>query len=262
MVPVIGESIAFGISGVAESLADSDMRFEFARADVSLVSYDFVNDLLVFKAELPQDMSGIVYEVGLFSSETDPGAGVYNSRMLATFDSDSETWTTGTYQTTNARVGPDSLRLAPAASATSTSTWSDILLDLSGYSNADTFALAMFVGGVAPASVAIRFKTDSANYYTWTIPTPALGYVFLTAAKGTLAATGTPSWANITSIDVVATAAAGGAAAVDFDGLRINDMDSDNPEYVLVAREVLATPYTKVEGLIQEIEFNIPVSIA
>lgn len=261
-VGAIGESIALGIGNAAESATSVDMTYEIARVDVSLVSYDFVNDVLIFKGELDQSLAGTIYEVGLWSADVDTRADGYASRLLASFDSDTETWSAGSYFTTNARVGIDSLRLAPAASTSTTATLSDVTIDLSGHSGVDTFSLAYFVGGTAPASVVVRFKTDTANYYTWTITSPTAGYRINTVTKASLVATGTPQWDNITSIEVVVTAAAGGAAAVDLDALRVNDVDTENPDYVLVAREVLAAPHVKTEGIIQEIEFAIPVAIA
>lgn len=258
---VIGDSIALGIGTAAENVADTDLQYEVARVDVSLVSYDFINDALVFKGEIGTDIAGKIYEVGLWSADVDSRAEGFVSRNLVTFDSETEAWSAGTFQTATTRVGPDSLRLAPALNTSTVSTLSDIVLDLDGHSGSDTFSLAYNVT-TAPASITIRFRTDTSNYYTWTISSPSVGYNFTSVAKGSLTATGTPRWDSITSIEVTVAATVGAGASVDFDAIRINDVDTDNPDYVLVAREVLVSPYVKTEGTVQDIEFAIPVSIA
>lgn len=258
---VIGEAIALGIGDTAESESDTELVYEFARVDVSLVSYDFANDVLVFKAEIPSEVAGKIYEVGLWSAEVDSRAEGYSSRNLVTFDSESEEWSTGTWETSTTRIGPDSLRLAPALNTVQSSVLSDIVLDLSGHSGADTFEMAYHVIAVAD-SIEIRFRTDDANYYSWVIASPSTGYTFSETTKGALAATGSPNWANITSIEVIVDAPVGTGASVDFDSIRVNDVDTDNPDYIMVAREVLPAPHVKTEGIVQDIEFAIPVAIS
>lgn len=265
-VPAIGTCIAYGIGGSAESTTDTSLQFEVGRADVVLSSPDFINNRIIYKAVLPDDFSAKVYEVALYSQLENPVAGNFGSKVLASFDSDSETWTdastaaAGTYSTTNARIGGDSLRLAPAASGTAAFVLNNVLFDLSGNSGSDVFKLAYQVGSNV-SSVQVRFRTDASNYYSFTLTTPSAGYRIDTFSKGNAVVTGAPSWDSITGIEVRVVATAGGAATVDFDGIRIEDTDSINPEYVMVAREVLSTQFIKTEGKTQEIEFSLAVSI-
>lgn len=265
-VPAIGSCIAYGIGNSAESVNDTALQFEIGRAEVVIISPDLVNNRIVYKAVLPDDFSAKVYEVALFSQFENPLAGQFGSKVLAAFDSDSETWTdastaaAGVYNATNARVGIDSLRLSPAASATAAFVQNDILFDLSGNSASDVFKLAYFVGSNV-ASVQVRFRTDASNYYSFTATSPGAGYRIDSFSKGNAVVTGAPNWANITGIEVRAVATAGGAATVDFDVIRIEDIDTVNPEYVMVAREVLTTQFIKTEGKTQEIEFSLAVSI-
>lgn len=261
IVSSIGEALAFGIGNTAEALSDEDLNFEVGRVDVELVSYDFSADLLIFKATIPQEFAGTIYEVGLWSSLSDSRAGSYVSQVLTSFDSESEQWVGGSYATTNTRVGVDSLRLAPGASTSASATLSELEMDLSGFSGVDQFSIAFNSGATTPTNLTIDFKNDSSNYYRWTV-VPTSGYQLVTVNKSTLTATGAPNWATISTIAVTVNAAAGGAAQIDFDAIRINDTDTDNPEYTLVSREVLSVPYVKAEGVVQDIEFTIPVSIA
>lgn len=260
-VPDIAKSISIGVGPVSESVSHTAMQFEIGRADITVVSFDYVNNKLVFKASVPQDISGKIYEVSIWSQRVSTFAGDYISRTLTTFDSASEVWSTGTFQSANARVGADALRLAPTTSATAVSALTNLLFDLSGNSGSDAFSIAYYNGNANTANFKVRFKTDASNYYTIQVTSPATGYQVSTVAKSAATVTGTPSWANLTSIEVEVVAGAGGAASFDFDGLRIEDTDTIDPNYVMVSRELLGAPVTKVAGRVQDIEFSLPVTV-
>jgi hypothetical protein len=257
----IARSISVGAGSVSESTSHSALQFEWGRADIVLVSYDYVNDRVVFKTTLPTEMSGKIYEVAIWSQTQSTSAGEFTSKLLSSFDSAGEVWSGGSFQAANARLGVDALRLAPAASATVTSTLTDLFLDLSGNSGADTFTIAYYNSNANVANFKVRFRTDNSNYYTIQVTSPATGYQVATVAKSAATATGNPSWANITSIQMEAVATSGGSAAIDFDGLRIEDTDTIDPNYVMVARELLGAPVTKVAGRPMDIEFNLPVTL-
>jgi hypothetical protein len=257
----IARSISVGAGPVAENVAHTALQFEMGRADITLVSFDYVNNKIVFKASIPQDISGKIYEVAIWSQTQSTSAGEFTSKLLSSFDSAGEVWSTGTFQTANARLGVDALRLAPATSGTATSALTNLFIDLSGNSGADMFSVAYYNSNANAANFKVRFKTDASNYYTITVTSPATGYQISTVAKSAATVTGTPSWANITSIEVEVVAGAGGAASFDFDGLRIEDTDTIDPNYVMVARELLGAPVTKVAGRVMDIEFALPVTV-
>jgi len=257
----IARSISVGVGQTAESTSSTLLQFEMGRSDINIVSFDYVNNKLVFKASIPQELSGKIYEVGIWSQPTSTAAGNYTSRLLTSFDSASEVWSTGTFQSANARLGADALRLAPSASATAVSAMTNLFLDLSGNSGADQFNIAYYNGNAFTANFKVRFKTDASNYYTIQVTSPATGYQVSVVNKSAATTTGAPSWANITSIEVEVVATSGGAAAFDFDGLRIEDTDTIDSNYVLVARELLGSPVTKVAGRVMDIEFSLPVTV-
>lgn len=265
-VPAIAQSIAFGLGGKAESVSDFKLQFEVGREDITLTSFDFVNNKLIFKAPVPDDFAGTIYEVALYSTPQDIVAADFGSRMITTFDSATEDWAdvstaaVATFVTT-ARIGSDALSHTPAASTTKTDSLGDVTLDLSGYSAADKFVLAYNIGNANTTNIKVLFLTDAANYYTITITSPAAGYNITEVAKGSATVTGVPSWGNITEIRIATTSGAGGASAVYYDGLRIDDVDTTNPDYVMVSRELLATPFVKVDGKTQEIEFSLGVTV-
>jgi len=267
MVTPIARSVAFGIGTNGETVNDSKLQFEAGRSDVNLISYDFVNDKLVVKASVDASFGGIINEAALYSVGVNDVAGEYGSKIITTFDSDLEGWAdatsgvTSTFTGTNTRLGSDSLLQNPASSGTQTDAQTQLFLDLSGYSNADKFVFAFQVNNAFVSSMKFRFMTDSGNYYDFNLGAQTSGYKIVEAAKSTASATGSPDWANINEIRVSTTSTGGGAASVQFDGVRIDDADSYNQDYVLISREVLASPYTKQAGMVQEVEFTFGVSI-
>lgn len=264
-VPAIAQSISLGIGGTAESASHTDMQFETIRVPIVLTLFDFVTNKLVFKASVPEDYAGVIHEVGIFSLDTDPVAGDFSSRVISTFDSQSEEWTdpaTGLASvfTTPARVGSDSLRLSPAASGSAEASQSGVALDLSGFSGSDVFSFAYNIAGASSTAIDFIFRTDASNYYTFSMGGQAIGYYLTDRAKSTATVTGTPDWGNITEIKVRATAG-GTPINVNVDAIRIRDTDTSNEDHVLVSREVLAAPVTKIAGQPQDIEFSMDVSI-
>lgn len=266
-VSAIGQSIAFGIGGASEALSDYALQLEVASAPINMTYYDFANNRLVFKASVPEDYVGKIYEIGVYSTATNPITADYASRLISTFDSATENWIDintsafAPFASTNTRVGDDSLRLTPAANATSTYALQNVSLDLSGYSAADILVFAYNVGNANTSTLRIRFMTDNANYFDFDLGSQTAGYKFTQRTVGSATVTGAPTWSNITQIQVTAISGSGGASAIDFDAIRILDIDSPQTDYVLVARKVLATPVTSVAGMPQDIEFTLDVSV-
>mgnify|MGYP006192780259 CR=1 FL=1 len=261
-VGTIAQSIALGVGTAAESAGSTALDFEVVRADIHLVSYDFTLNKLVFKATLPEDFIGTVYEAGLWSQSANTLAHDYGSRLLVSFE-DYEGWnaTLSPAATNAGRFGEDVLVHTPAASATVTAILSDQVLDLSGNSAADSFSFAYNVGNANTAGITIRFYTDDANYYGFNLGAQTAGYKVTKMTKGIAQVTGVPNWGNITQVRVITTSTAGGASNVSYDAIRIEDVDTVNPEYVLVARDLLATPYSKTESTPQDIEFTLGVTV-
>lgn len=265
-VPSIAESIAFGLGDKVEADTDTKLQFEVDRTDITLVSYDFVNNRLIFKAPVPEEYGGTIYEVALYSADANIAAGDFGSNIITTFDSATEDWTkvsdgTDSAFSTTARIGANALRQTPIASGSSTDALKELVLDLSGYSAADKFVLAFTSGNTFTSSINVKFYTDTSNYYQVNFGTPTTGYKIVEVAKGAAVATGTPDWSNITEIRVTTNSTAGGSATVDVDGLRIDDADTVSADYVMVSRELLSTPYVKQEGMTQDIEFALAVNV-
>ena len=265
-VPAIAQSIAFGIGTTAEASTDTKLQFEVSRSDIVLTAYDFTTDRLVFKAAVPEEFGGVINEVALYSVASNASAGEYGSQLITTFDSDTEQWIDATTlsdpaYTTTARIGADSLNHTPAASTTQTSSLSDVSLDLGGYSGNDRFVLAFNVNNANTSGIKFRFLTDATNYYDISLGAQTAGYKVVEVAKSAAVATGAPDWSSITQLAVLTTSKSTGASDIDYDAIRIEDMDTINPNYVMVNRKVLGTPFVKSEGVVQEIEVSLSISI-
>jgi len=263
----IARSIAVGISTKPGVTTDQRLQFEVGRVDVSVTSLDAVNGNIIFKAQLPNELDGVINEIGIFSSPASASNGQYASALLTTFDSETETWrdpgtsVPAVYSTAAARIGGDSVRHSPAASSSESDILNELSFDLVGYSGNDLFAFAYNVGNENTADIQFRFMTDNANYYFVSFGAQTSGYKFVEVPKSSLLAAGSPDWSRITSIQVTTVSGAGGASQVDFDGIRIQDIDTFNPEVAMVARIVLSTPFVKHAGKIQEVEFSLGVNV-
>jgi hypothetical protein len=264
--PDLARAIAFGVGEAAESVNDTSLQFEIGRTSIDLVTYDFTTDRLIFKANLEEGFDGILYEYALYSRE-DSSAGAFGSRLITSFDSDTETWTVGgvpaTYRTTSTRVGNDSVVIGAAANGNATAVQQDITMDFSEYSAADQFSFAFYNDNTNLSSLRYRFYTDLSNYYDISFNNGNFGTAFniVKVNKGNATVTGTPSWGNITRLDVTAFSTGAGTSSVGLEAIRIEDVDTVDSGYVMIARAVLGTPFAKIAGRTQEIEFPLGVTI-
>ena len=264
--PDLARSIAFGVGESAPNPSQDRLDYEIGRTDISLISYNYIDDKLIFKGVMDETFDGVIYEVGLYSSEAGEASTV-GSRLLLSFDSDTEFWTQGgvpaNYSTTNTRIGNDSMVVAPSASGTVVSTYENILMDLSGYTSADTFGFAFYSANTNVASLSARFYTDQTNYYTVTVAggSIATGFNLIDVPIAQSVPTGAPRWSEITTVEIIVVASGAGAANVQMEGVRVEDRDGTEIGQILIARTKLVVPFTKVAGTIQEVEFPLGVSI-
>lgn len=255
-------AIAVGIGNTPASVNDTKLQFEFARIPVDVTAFDFSTDKLIYKGTLPEEVGGRIHEIGIFTMQDNPAAGVGNNRIITTFDSDTEDWGVGAAYVTSAhRIGSDALTTTPAASTTNSLLLSNLGIDLSDSLSSDTFTFAYNVDNTNVANIKLRFRTDATSYYEHIITSPTVGYKFTTFTKGAMTVTGTPDWLDINEIEITVTATSGGTASVWFDGIRIDDTSSVTPEYGLVARFVPASYTLKDEGVEFDIEYTLGVTI-
>jgi hypothetical protein len=258
---VIGDTLAVGVGTSAAAISDETLDFEFQRAAVTVVSPDFDNSLIIFKGTLPVGAQGEIREAGLWSQADSETSGPFVSRLLFTFDEDTESWSVGTYTSDAERIGGDSLAVTATASTTTSTEHGSLAFDFSGYSDTELIKLSYYVNNSNCSSIVIRLKTDDSNYYSYTISTPSSGHHIFEFDKSGGSATGTPDWSSIAEVELRVTATGGGSTTVDFDAMRVEDTDSLNPEYVLISRTVLGSPLQKTIDKQMDIEYTWEITI-
>lgn len=260
-VTPLAKAISFGVGSASPTTADKRLQFEIGRSPVDNVFYDYSLDKLIFKARVPEALTGVISEIGLWSEVSNAFAGASSERIIATFEDDG-TWSgSPAWSTTNTRIGDSSLRQAPGAGATiSNELLASSASDLSVFSAEDKFVFAYYNLNTNTSTVTFRFKTDASNYYSYTATNPVAGYHFDEVLKSGCVVTGTPTWARIETVEVITVSKAGVSSSVDFDGITIADVDTVNPAYVLIARQ-LQTPFTVLPGVVNEIELPLGITL-
>lgn len=261
--PRIAGALVFGVGTSTPTLGDTSLDFEIGYGDIYLTSYDFDTDEIIFKARVPTSLIGKINEVGLVSHSSD----VLMKRddfVIAAFDEENEAWETSPgvpadFVTSNIRVGNYGLSLTPATSLTESATLATGL-NLENNSDSDQIVFAAHCSSNVE-SISILLMTDDSNYYQFTTSTPSAGYGIFEITRGAMAVTGSPSWANITSVRVSATATSGGAATVVMDAIRITDNDMISSGHILVARTVLGAEFDATIQNSKEIEFALSVTV-
>lgn len=276
-------AVAVGCGTSSATAIDSMLNFEYSRTPISSISPSYSYDStkghnrITAKFLLSQDDVCDIYEVGLYPDTSNVAAGVGQGQLLSSLSSSEPIYTfasttgstgpaaaviySGSYDETINRIGTNSIKMTTtlAASYKNTFRHSGINLDLSDYSVADTITLAGIKDTGTITKFTVRFVTDDSNYYDYIIPTITdvfdTTYKIKSYTKGLWTAYGSPSWSNITAIDFLVESAS--AASVILDGIRINDVDTVNPNYALISRSVLSTPIIKSAGTDMEIEYYL-----
>jgi hypothetical protein len=274
-VNAISKEVAIGIDSTTATANDSRLGFEFYRTEVTLSSTDIQQDGLdsnsqpaftysaIFKTTIPQDISGIIKEIGLYPS-LKTGTNNYDSRFISDFSNPAD-WvdTLGSPAqevTLNARIGDFLVGMSSNNNAANEYK-TNALLDLSGYSSADTLTIAYRQYDSNLSSFRIKFYTTDTDYYYAQISSSTTGDKIAEVSMNTLFSNtvGTPQKNNITKIGILITPSSG-ISQVFFDGIRINDEDTFDPVYGLISRSILSTPLTKLNGRQVDIEYKLDLS--
>lgn len=271
-------AIAVGVGTTAATASDKALEYEFARAPIVMRNVTGPSGEIFqasFKAVLPEQLDGFVRESGLISQTFNNSAGTYGDRQLARFHS-GEGWGIVssanmdlTYETTgydaagdSVRIGEESARLkASSASSPNMHLQSTVIQgDLSGYSSADQFALAMSGYYVSSGtSIEVRFYSD-ANSYWFANLTPATNtsstwqYQIIKFYKTDFSQSGTPDWSNIIKSSVLVSTNNANTNLI-LDGLSIFDTDYVNPDYVMTSRSIAPVAVRKELGKTMDVEY-------
>jgi hypothetical protein len=263
-------SAAYVSGGNVSSDVDTRLGFEIYRTPVSLGSTDIqiqnetTTYSIIYKATIPQDVSGVISEIGLYPSLR-TSSNSYDSKFIADFDkyfdwTDLNNYSPAT-STIGAKVGGNVLTMISNASS-SNEYKTNISLDLEGYSNQDSLTIAYYKEDVNLNKITLKFySSDSDYYYVDITPQSGTGYkissdINLSTLFGNIV--GSPSKSEIIRIGVVIVPNASVSTSVGIDSLRINDEDTFDPLFGLLSRTILSSPYlTKMAGRQIDIEYRL-----
>lgn len=255
--PALAGAIAVGAGQVEPVGADLHLTYEFERSTIYLISPSYIDKRIIFKSTLSRQTVGTIYELGLYSNSFNS----FNTGSFVSFDSITEGWSDGTFESGNQRIGRDALRLTASTSGSKTSSLISSGLDLSSYANNDKLILAFYCLDGNTSSIRIRFKgSDSSSYLEMSVVNPVQGYNVRSITKSSLTKIGNIDFAKITSVEVSVNAKATGPAAVDFDGMRIESYSQDI-ENILISRATLLNPVVKSDTEEMDIEYSLDVSL-
>ena len=271
-------SIAIGSGASAASAANKKLNFEYARGPVNSISYEVGvpqsnNIRLVAKAALGENISGQIYEIGIFSSSSftsqfetilcncDDVEGWYYQKADGTWDEliningYSTTATINSVTTVVGRAGNQAINFSTSLGSNLTVTKVRFFanFDFSEVSSTDTFSFAVQKTGGSAGNITVRFYTDETNYFTASLSTIASGtntYTILESAKSSWSVgAGAPDWSNINFIEIN-----NPEGNIYLDGIRVDNVVAET-QSILVSRSLPSTIITKVEGTPLEIEY-------
>jgi hypothetical protein len=269
------KDIAFGIDSTAAAESNTRLGFEFYRVPVSLGSIDIDTTedptlySAIYKTTIPQDVSGIIKEIGLYPG-TRTSINTFDSKFISDFESYlnwyNEAGDAPAYiETSDARIGNGRLEFKfETLDTTSTNReykYNIGQFDLSGYSASDSLSLAYNRSSSNLSSITVKLYSSSSNYF-YGVFTPSSGTgdkINEVSLSDIFSNTvGSPDAASISTIGIeLNRTSASSSATAYMDGLRINDQDTFDPGFGLISRSVLATPITKISGRSVDVEYKL-----
>ena len=274
------KDLAFGIDSTAVQANGNDTRlgFEFYRVPVSFGSIDIQTDEFgastysaVYQATIPQDVSGIIREVGLYPG-LKSSANNYDSKFIADFennlmwfksDNSNPELVAETTSDIAPRVGSYFSKVAVSASQSVEFVCSYSGLDLSGYTASDSLSLAYNQEDTNLQSITFKFYSSDSSHYSTTFAAAATVTEPNKIAKVLFSTlTANNAFADLTSIikiGVTVTAKSSGQAVVYLDALRIDDEDTFDANFGLISRSALsqANQIVKIAGKPVDVEYRI-----
>jgi len=262
---MLSKSMAFGIDSTAATDLDTRLGFEFYRTPVLFGSTDIqvqnetTSYAVVYKATIPQDVAGVISEVGLYP-QFRKSLNTYDSRFITDFDNQLDWSNAPELIAVNAQIGPYLLNMQSNNGTAKEYTSTLSVLDLSGYSVNDSIRLSYYKYDNNLASIKIRLYSSSTAYYETTITPPAGTGNFITSnillsSVFAGATSPAPEIDNINKIGIILTPTSG-TTVVGLDALRINDEDTFDPQFGLISRSIV-TPLTKVAGRQVDVEYRL-----
>lgn len=279
------KDIAIGIGKTAANSKGNDTRLEFefyrfpatlGSIDISQTGTDGDGDPIfsytaIYKGTIPQDISGVISELGLYPS-TRSSANNYDSKFITSFENNLA-WldslnanpalklndsATSFY----AKIGENMVWYTVAANGVKEYKNTILSFDLSGYSVNDSLSIAYKKVDNNTSKIRVKlYSSNTAYYYADFTPSGANEDKIQSVNMSTIFtnAVNSPDLTNITQVGVEVTANSGGITNVYFDGIRINDEDTFDPQYGLISRYVFSSgnELVKPSGRAVDIEYKL-----
>lgn len=247
-------SILVGIGSTTPTVNDTELTFSVEGADILNTMVDDINNKVYFKTSLPVGSQYKIYELGCYAANVNTVKQYQQNSLLLTLG-ELTTWTSssGTHSlnSTNTRVGASSIRYSLLAAGVGTGS-TPFQISLDQLPTNTVFKIGYFANNIA--SVKIRFKTTTADYYEGTIvPGTNNAYNISTLNKSDFTETGSPTWSNITIVEIQTTAT-GSAGTIDLDSIRY-DVPTNQDSSLLLSRALPAAPVIKPAGSTMDIEY-------
>lgn len=268
------QSLAIGIDSTTPNVSGNDTKlgFEFYRLPVSYGGIDIqtvggvTTYSVIYKATIPQDVSGIIREIGLYPSSR-TSVNNYDSKFIADFEDnlvwlDSSNAIPSLVTTPTPRIGNSLIQVTATASSTKEYKAPISFIDMVGYSGNDTLTLAINQADLNLDYINVRlYSSDTAYYqisFDGTDIDTGTGNKILSRNLSTMTSVNSPG-SLVSKVSVIVAAKASGTTNVYFDGLRINDEDSFDPTFGLIARSTVSA-ITKVTGRPLDLEYKLGIN--
>jgi hypothetical protein len=261
------KEMAIGIATETEyPVLDTNSRlgFEFYRIPIRQGGIDIdasvspVKYTVIYSATIPTNIAGKINEIGIYSGQS-YSKNLYESKFLSNFELPYEWSPEPTLDQSDYRVGDSSLIFTSNGTEAKEYTYPIDSMDISGYNPLDTISFSYKVNDTNLSSLKAKLYSSDTDYLEFTFTGHSVGYNIKNLNMSTGVSTGTFNPQSVVKIGIVVTPTSA-QTSVSMDGLRINDEDTFDPEYGLIARSVLDSTMIKVIGREAAIEFKLDLS--
>ena len=261
------KEMALGIATQLEypvSDTNSRLGFEFYRIPIRQGGIDIdssvspVKYTVIYSATIPTNIAGKINEIGIYSGES-YSRNLYSSKFISNFELPYEWSPEPALDQSDYRVGDSSLLFTSNGTAAREYTYLLNSIDVSGYNPSDTLSFSYKVNNANLSSLKVRLYSSDTDYLQFTFTGHSVGYNIKNLNMSAGVSTGTFNPQSVVKLGIVVTPTSA-QASVSMDGLRINDEDTFDPEYGLIARSILDSTLVKVIGREASIEFKLDLS--
>jgi hypothetical protein len=261
------KEMAIGIAtGTEYALSDTNSRlgFEFYRVPIRVGGIDIdssvspVKYTVIYSATLPTNIAGKINEIGIYSGQS-YSRNLYESKFISNFELPYQWSPEPELDQTNSRVGDSSLTFTSNAAAPKEYTYLLDSMDISGYNPLDTLSLSYKANDANLSSLKVRLYSSDTDYLEFTFTGHSVGNNIKNLNMSSGVSTGTFNPQSVVKLGIIVTPTTA-QTSVSMDGLRINDEDTFDPEYGLIARSILDSTLIKVIGREAAIEFKLDLS--